>query len=68
MEICNIVQEAVIKNILKKKKYKKAEWLSEKPLQIVEERRQVKSKEKRERYTQLNSEFRRIAGEIRKPS
>ena len=47
MEICNIVQEAVIKYILKKKKYKKAEWLSEKPLQIVEERRQVKSKEKK---------------------
>ena len=68
MEIRNIVQEAVIKNILKKKKCKKAEWLSEKPLQIVEERRQVKSKEKRERYTQLNSEFQRIAGEIRKPS
>ena len=58
---CNIVQEAVIKNILKTKKCKKAKWLSEKPLQIVEERRQVKSRGKRERYTQLNSEFQRIA-------
>ena len=58
---CNIVQELVIKNILKKKKCKKAKCLSEKPLQIVEERRQVKSRGKRERYTQLNSEFQRIA-------
>ena len=60
-EVYNIVQEAVTQTILKKKKCKKAKWLSEKPLQIVEERRQVKSRGKRERYTQLNSEFQRIA-------
>ena len=61
MDVHNIVQEAVTKTIPKKKKCKKAKCLSEKPLQIVEERRQVKSRGKRERYTQLNSEFQRIA-------
>ena len=44
MEVCNIVQEAVIKTIPKKKKYKKAKWLSEKALQIAVERREVKNK------------------------
>ena len=49
------------KTILKKKKSKKAKWLSEKDLQIAEERREMKSKGERERYTQLNAEFHRIA-------
>ena len=56
-EVSNIVQEAVTKTILKKKKCKKAKWLSEEPLQIAEERREVKGKGKRERCTQLNAEF-----------
>ena len=47
MEVCDIVQEAVIKTIPKKKKCKKAKWLSEEALQIVEKRRKVKAKEKR---------------------
>ena len=51
MEVHNIVQEAVIKTILKKKKCKKAEWLSEEDLQIAEKRREAKSKEEKERYT-----------------
>ena len=51
-EVSNIVQEAVTKTILKRKKCKKAKWLSEEALQIAEERREVKGKGKRERYTQ----------------
>ena len=47
MEVCDIVQKAVIKTIPKKKKCKKAEWLSEEALQIAEKRREVKAKEKR---------------------
>ena len=47
MEVCDAVQEAVIKTIPKKKKCKKAKWLSEEALQIAEKRREVKSKEKR---------------------
>ena len=46
-EVCNIVHEAVIKTIPKKKKWKKAKWLPEEALQIAEERREVKAKEKR---------------------
>ena len=61
MEVCNIVQEAVIKTILKKKKCKKAEWLSEEALQTAMKRREVKGKGEKERYTQLNAEFQRIA-------
>ena len=61
MEIHNIVQEAVTKGIPKKKKCKKAKWLSEEPLQIAEERREVKGKGERERYAQLNAEFQRRA-------
>ena len=61
MEVCDIVQEAVIKNIPEKKKYKKAKWLSEEALQIAEKRREVKGKGKKERYTHLNAEFQRIA-------
>ena len=47
MEICDIIQEAVIKTIPKKKKWKKARWLSEEALQIAVKRREAKSKEKR---------------------
>ena len=61
IEVCNILQEAVTKTIPKKKKCNKAKWLSEEALQIAEERREVKSKGERERYTQLNAEFQRIA-------
>ncbi|KAF7237662.1 Craniofacial development protein 2 [Varanus komodoensis] len=62
-EVCNIVQEVATKAIPKKKKCKKAKWLSEEALQIAEERREVKAKgeRERERYTQLNAEFQRIA-------
>ena len=61
MEIQNTVQEAVTKTIPKRKKCKKAKWLSEEALQIVEERRKVKGKRERERYTQRNAEFQKIA-------
>ena len=60
-EVHNTVQEAVTKTIPKEKKWKKAKWLSEEALQIAEERRKVKSKGERERYTQLNSEFQRTS-------
>ena len=59
-EIHNLVQEAVTKTIPKKKKCKKAKWLSEELLQIAEERN-VKGKGERERYIQLNADFQRIA-------
>ena len=61
MEVCDIVQEAVIKTIPKKKKCKKAEWLSEEALLIAEKRREAKGKGEKERYTHLNAEFQRIA-------
>ena len=51
----------MIKTIPKKKKCKKAKWLSEEVLQIAEKRREVKSKGEEERYTDLNAEFQRIA-------
>ena len=60
-EVRNTVQEMVIKTIPKKKKCKKAKWLSEEALQRAEERREKKGKGERERYTQLNTEFQRIA-------
>ena len=60
MEVCDAVQEAVIKTVPKKKKCKKAKWLSEEVLQIAE-KREVKSKGEKERYTHLNGEFQRIA-------
>ena len=60
-EVHNIVQEAVTKTIPKEKKCKKAKRLSIEAFQIAEERRDVKSKEERRRYTQLNAEFQRIA-------
>ena len=61
MEVRNIVQEAVTKIIPKKMKCKKAEWFSEEALQMVEERREVKDKGERKRYTHLNAEFQRIS-------
>ena len=60
-EVDDIVQEAVIKTIPKKKKCKKAKWLSEEALQIAVKRREVKGKGEKERYTHLNTEFQRIA-------
>ena len=60
-EVRDIVQEAVIKTIPKKKKCKKTIWLSEEALQIAEKRRDDKGKEEKERYKHLNSEFQRIA-------
>ena len=61
MEVRDIVQEAVIKIILKKKKCKKAKWFSEEALQIAGKRRKAKGKGERERYTHLNAEFQKIA-------
>ena len=59
-EACHIVQEAVIKTIPKKKKCKKAKWLSEEALQIAEKRKEAKDKGEKERYIHLNAEFQRI--------
>ena len=59
-EVHNIVQEGVIKTIPKKKKPRKANWLSEKDLQMDEKRREVKVKRGKERYTDLNAGFQRI--------
>ena len=59
-EVRNTVQEALTKIIPKKKKCRKAKWLSEEALQVSEERREVKRKGERERYPQLNAEFQRI--------
>ena len=61
MEVHDIVQKIGIKTIPKKKKCKKAKWLSEEALQIVVKRREAKSKGEKERYTYLNAEFQRIA-------
>ena len=61
MEFRDIVQEAGIKTIPKEKKCKKAKWLSEKALQIAVNRREMKGKGEKERYTYLNAEFQRIA-------
>ena len=58
---CAIVQEVVTKTISPKKKCKKAKWLSQETLQIVEKRREAKGKREKERYTHLNAEFQRIA-------
>ena len=67
MEVRDTVQETGIKTIPKKKKCKKAKWLSEEALQIAE-KREVKSKGEKERYTHLNAELQRIARRDRKPS
>ena len=61
MEVHDIVQEAGIKTIPKKKKSKKAKWLSEEALLIAEKRREVKGKGEKERYTHLNADLQRIA-------
>ena len=61
MKVRDIIQEAVIKTIPKKKKCKKAKWLSEEALQIAEKRREAKGKGEKERYTHLNAEFQSIA-------
>ena len=63
----NIVQEVVIKIILKKKKCKKTKWLSEEDLQIAE-KREMKGKGEKERYKHLNAEFQRIARRDKKLS
>ena len=60
-KVCDVVQEGVIKTIPKKKKYKKAKWLSEEALQLAEKRREAKGRGEKERYTHLNAEFQRIA-------
>ena len=60
-EVRDIVQEAGIKTIPKKKKCKKAKWWSEEALQVAEKRREVKGKREKERYTHLNAEFQRMA-------
>ena len=61
MEVCDTVQETGIKTIPKKKKCKKAKWLSEEGLQMAVKRRKAKSKGEKERYTHLNAEFQRRA-------
>ena len=66
MEVHDIVQETGIKTIPMEKKCKKAKWLSEEALQIALKRRQMKSKEEKERYNHLNVEFQRIASRVKK--
>ena len=61
MEVCDIVQEIGIETIPKKKKFRKAKWLSEEVLQIAMERSEVKGKVEKERYKHLNTEFQRRA-------
>ena len=61
MEVCDTVQEAVIKTIPKKKKCKSAKWLFAEALQIAEKRKDMKVKGVKEIYTHLNAEFQRIA-------
>ena len=63
MEVHDIVQEAVIKTIPKKKKGKKPKWLSEEAFQIVEKRREAKGKREKERYTHLNVDWRITRGD-----
>ena len=61
MEVHDIVEEKGIKTNAKKKKCKKAKWLSEEALQVAKKRREAKSKGEKERYTHVNEEFQRIA-------
>ena len=61
MEVRGIVQEAGINTIPKKRKCKKAKWLSEEALKIAVNRREAKGKGEKEKYTHLNAEFQRIA-------
>ena len=65
-KVHDIVQEAVIKTIPKKRKCKKAKWLSEEALQIAVKRREAKGKGEKERYTYLNADFQRIARKHKK--
>ena len=65
-KVRDIVQETGIKTIPKKKKCKKAKWLSEEVLQIAEKRREVKGKGEKERYIHLNAQFQRIARRFKK--
>ena len=67
-EVCDIVQKTGIKTIPKKKKCKKAKWLSEEVLLIAMKSKEAKSKGEKERYTHLNAEFQRMQGELRKSS
>ena len=67
-EVCDIVQEVVIRTITKKKKCKKAKWPSEEALQIAVKRREMKGRGEKERYSHLNAEFQRIARSDKKPS
>ena len=60
-EVCDIVPEAGTKTVPKKKKCKKAKWLSEETIQMAEKRKDAKGKGEKERYTHLNAEFQRIA-------
>ena len=66
MEVHDIVPEAMNKIIPKKKKCKKAKWLSDEALQIAKKRREAKGKGERERYTHLNAEVQRIARKAKK--
>ena len=66
MELHDIVQEAVIQTIFKKKKGKKAKWLPAEALQIAEKRREAKGRGEKETYTHLNAEFQRIARRYKK--
>ena len=66
MKVRNIIQEAVIKIIPKKKKTKTVKWLSEEALQVAEKRKEVKGKREKERYTHLNAEFLRIVSREKK--
>ena len=61
MKLHDIAEEAVIKTISKRRKYKKKKWLSEEALQIAEKRREPKGKGEKERYTHWNAEFQRTA-------
>ena len=61
MEVCDVIQEAVINTIPKKKKCKKAKWLSEEALQIAVKIREAKGKGEKKTYTHMNAEFQRIA-------
>ena len=67
-KVRDTIQETGIKTIPKKKKCKKAKWLSEETLQIAVKRREAKSKGEKERYNHLNAEFQRIVRRDKKPS
>ena len=66
IEVCDIIHKTRIKIIPKKKKCKKAKWLSEEALQMAVKGREAKSKGEKERYTHLNAEFQRIASRDKK--